>query len=659
MRILRLIALTFVSVAAFSPAHAQEEALLPEGPGRTFVLENCAGCHALSTITKAGYSYNDWAIVIRRMLGLREISMEGVAEAAAYLAKAFPEPVNATASPPRITLVKPVANYVPVTTEELRDPKPEDWLHYSRTYDAQRFSPLKDINRKTVGGLGLRWSRGLGGGVVANIPLVRGGVMYVIGGEAAVQALDATNGDLLWEYRRSYAASVAASARPKNLGLYQDLVVFASPDGYLIGLDARTGAERWATKVGGDHSSGTLMVEGNAVTGRACRIRADCFIAAHDALTGQEKWKFFIVPKPGDPGYETWAGVNTEMISASPWGLAGSYDPQNRLIYWGSSNPNPYKRINRHDGNPEGVPRTAPAELYTNSTVALDAASGKLRWYYQHVPGDDWDQDYAHERTLIETPFNPDPAYVKWINPDVPRGAMRNVSVNVGEGGGVFALDRASGQFLWATPFPVDTPDFVLSDIDVRSGRATINWDRVMKKPGDRHMLCPVNTRSYWPTAYDPTRNALFVPYADMCLDNTAPIAGAPEKRVFLPRPGADPAKLGGIAKIDMATGKVVRFAEKRMLDNGAVLATAGDLIFHGDIDRRFNAYDSDTGEKLWETVLGGPISVSTITYAVNGTQYVAVMTGIGLTQNNLIKVLGVSAIEGHNAIYVFALPPK
>jgi alcohol dehydrogenase (cytochrome c) len=318
----------------------------------------------------------------------------------------------------------------------------------------------------------------------------------------------------------------------------------------------------------------------------------------------------------------------------------------------------PNQRAERHGGNPDAISRSAPSDLYSNSTVALDPNTGKLAWYYQHLPGDDWDSDYTHERTLVRTRFNPDPKFVKWINPDIPRGQERDVAVMIGEGGGIFELDRGTGQFLWATPFPYDDPHFVISDIDVKTGKTSINWDVVFKQqPGETHIICYWNTRSYWPTAYSPTTNSLYTSYIDNCHEVTLRSGGGGATRV-VPRPGSDPKALTGLAKINLATGETLKFDIGRAPGMGAMLATAGDLVFHGDLSRRFRAFDAETGKQLWESILGGNISVSTISYAVNGKQYVAVMTGDTLK----VPELNASAPEiktpvGHNAIYVFDLP--
>ena len=241
---------------------------------------------------------------------------------------------------------------------------------------------------------------------------------------------------------------------------------------------------------------------------------------------------------------------------------------------------------------------------------------------------------------------------MKWIANDVPRGRRRDLAVTVGEGGGLFALDRATGKFLWAMPFPYDVDNSVIAGIDPATGKTRINYDLVHKKPGDRSLTCFFNTRSYWPTAYSPLTNALYVPYVDNCLDMTA---GG--KRFGVRRSGSDPDRFAGIAKIDMTTGALTRFGEQRAPTNGAMLATAGNLVFEGDLDRRFHAYDAGTGKQLWETVLPGPISVSTITYEAKGRQYVLVISGDGVLAPGLAAQAGISMVTGHNAIFAFAMP--
>ncbi len=553
-----------------------------------------------------------------------------------------------------------VRGFIPVTQQMLENPSPNDWLMFSRTYDAQRYSPLRQINKQNVSQLRMAWTRGLGAGQTEAIPIVHNGVMYMIAPGAIVDAFDGATGDLLWEYKRKVAANVASQARPKALAIYQDVILYTAPDA-VVGLDARTGEQRWEAKTGSrGNTSGGIVVEGKMISGGACAgKREGCYLSAHDALTGKEIWKFFTTPDKGEPGDESWNGADIDKRLASTWGLPGTYDPVRKMLYWGIANPMPDQRYARHNGNADGTSRTTPSDLYSNSTVAIDPATGKLAWYYQHLPGDDWDSDYTHERTLLRTKLTPDPKFVKCINPAIKSGEERDIAVTIGEAGGIFVLDRSNGQFLWANPFPFDDPNWVISDIDPKTGQTTINWNIVFKQPGEHHVVCFWNTRSYWPTAYSPVTNSLYTSYIDNCRDLTTPgPAGGRGEWHVVPRPGGDPNAVTGLAKINLSTGEILRFDTGRVPGNGAMLATAGDLVFHGDMNRRFRAFDAATGKKLWESILGGNVSVSTISYAINGKQYIAVMTGNNPKVPELNGEFPEIKIQPDaNAIYVFALP--
>ena len=569
----------------------------------------------------------------------------------------------------RVTeLARELAEF-PVTDEVLRNPDPADWLMYSRTYDAQRFSPLDQIDRGNVGSLAKAWSKELPDGVTEIIPIVYRGVMYLTtpGGRersSAVQALDAATGELLWEY----VPEGTSSTRIKSIAMYEDMIYYTAPaprnePSPVIALDAATGEVRWQTPVTAEvHTAGAIVVEGNVISGRTCNsVRENCYIAAHDARTGEEAWRFYTAPGEGDPGDESWAGVPPSERRASTWGLPGTYDPVRRLVYWGISNPMPNTRADRHGGDHEAIPPHAPADLYSNSTVALRPDTGELVWYYQHLPGDDWDMDINQEKVLVRAVVDPDPRFVKWINPGIPKGEERDVVITVGEGGGVWVNDRGTGEFIWAMPFPYDTPNFILSDIDVDTGVTYINWDLVLDAPGKNSLICFWNTRSFWPTAYHPELNSLYVPYVDHCLDMTRAVPDGPgESRTGARRPGSDQAKFAGLAKINMTTGEIDRIYEQRAAGNGAVLATAGDLIFWGDIMQVLRAFDAETGEVLWESEpLGATVQTSTITYAVDGKQYVAVINGSPLIgAGGLAAAGGVTLPESNGtSISVFALP--
>ncbi len=557
----------------------------------------------------------------------------------------------------------------PVTDAMLRAPDAADWLMYSRTYDAQRYSPLDEIDRSNVASLTLAWSKPLAAGPLEIIPLVYRGVMYLTtpgsrDGGSRVAALDAATGETLWEY----VPPSSASSRIKALAIYGDMIYYTAPapsgePNSVIALDAATGAVRWQTPVSVEtHTAGAIVVEGKVVSGRACNTaRSNCYLAAHDARTGKELWRFHTSPGAGEPGDASWGGTPVDERRAATWGLPGTYDPARRLLYWGIANPMPNTRAARHGGNVDAIARHAPADLYSNSTIALNPDTGELVWYYQHLPGDDWDMDVAHEKTLIRTVVDPDPAQVKWINPNVARGVERDVAVTAAEGGGIWLNDRETGEFLWATPFPYDTPHFTISAIDVETGVAHINSDVLLTEPGQTKLICYWNTRSFWPTAYSPKTNSLYVPYIDHCLSMTrATPDGEPERRTSGLRPGADPARLAGIAKIDMRTGAIRRLYESRIAGNGAMLATAGNLLFWGDIGQVLRAFDAETGEVLWQSEpLGATVQTSTITYAVDGKQYVAVINAESLLGAPRLAAIAGATIPAHraNSLNVFALP--
>jgi alcohol dehydrogenase (cytochrome c) len=634
--------------------------------------------------------------------------------------------------------------FTPVTTEMLEKPSPNDWLMFSRTYDAQRHSPLDQIKKSNVAQMKLAWSKDMATGTAESIPLVHDGVLYTMstgpaGGPAGsyIWALDATNGNLLWEYKRP----TGGANNSKAFAMFEDMIYYPAGD-TIVALDARTGAVRWETVAaqGGRLSAGLMIAGDKIISGRTCGgnpRQASCYIAAHDARTGKELWRFHTAAGADDPiGDKSWGGAPVDGRSASTWGLTGSYDPVKKIIVWGVANPTPNTRAARHGGNSNAIGMSAPADLYSNSTVGLNPENGKLLWYYQHLPGDDWDQDYTNERILLRTSFNPDTKAVKWINPSIQRGSQRDMSVSVGEGGGLFALDRNDGKFLWAIPFPYDTPRFLISRIDP-DGKTWINEDLIVDIPGERHVICSYNTKSYWPMSYHPGKNSLYIPYVDNCLDmrsaNPAggPIppppyeierttcqgpplpagteaavpaaagrgagpggaagdgrgaagagapggrggggaggggaagggrggggGGNPESRTAIRREGSDPQKFAGVAKVNVSTGELTRLFETCSPGNGATLTTGGDLVFWGDLARNFRAIDADNGKVLWQTVLPGSIQNSTITYAVNGKQYIAVLTGRGAVTSGLITQANIQPPPPNtNGIFVFALP--
>jgi len=502
--------------------------------------------------------------------------------------------------------------FVPVSQATLANPDPSDWLHISRTYNQHRFSPLSQINKANVAGLRMAWSRGLPAGTQESTPIVYRGVMYVMAPGASIQALDATTGDLLWQYERNYPATVQSrSARSKSLGIYEDMIYFGAPDGFLLALDAATGKLRWETKVdeGQITAGGLLVADGKVISNRTCQQakREFCFIAAHDAKTGKEVWKFYVTAAPGEPGGDTWNDLPVEQRAAGPWGLPGSYDPVRKVVYWGVANPNPYTRFKRY-GRYDAVSPTSPAELYSNSTLALKVETGALIWHYQELPGDDWDADHNQERLLVRTRVSPDPRFVRWINPTVAPGREQDVVFTVAEGGGMFAIAQQTGQFLWARPFPFDDPNINMTVVDVKTGQTSANPDKLFKRDNETITGCYHNTRGLWQIAYHPTKNAIYVPFHDQCLQMQSVNSSTTGfgRRVGVIRPGADPKAYMGMAKIDASTGEMKVIYSQPQGTNGSALVTAGDLVFFGDLNRRLRAFDADSGNQLWETIVGG-----------------------------------------------------
>ena len=296
------------------------------------------------------------------------------------------------------------------------------------------------------------------------------------------------------------------------------MVYWTSPDSYLEALDARTGEMRWEAKTETRGATQGAVIAGDKViSGGACGGKHEnCFIDAHDAKTGKLLWKFMTAAETGQPGGDSWGGLADDKRVAGPWGLSGTYDPSTNSVIWGIANPTPNTRLERHNGDFNAIPTHAPADLFSNSTVSLNADTGKLNWYYQHLPGDDWDEDWTNDRILITTTLNPTPATAKWFNKKIKPGERRDIVLATGESGGVFALDRHTGEFLWANPWPYDVPNFFLKNID-ENGITYLNESAMLTHPNMTNTVCFFNTRSYWSQGYSPITNSLYVPFVDAC----------------------------------------------------------------------------------------------------------------------------------------------
>ena len=550
-------------------------------------------------------------------------------------------------------------DFVPVTDEMLLQPRPENWISFRNGYNLWGYSSLDHINTDNVGQLRLVWSRGMQHGYQEVEPIVYNGVMFLSNVEDIVQALDATTGDLLWEYRRILPDDVATITgtryRYRNVSIYDDKVFLATNDAFLVALDARTGEVVWETQradylaTGVAQTNGPLVLNGKLLTGSRCNSpnspQGGCFITANDIETGEELWRVNTAATPDQPGGDTWAGLPLSLrIRASPW-MVGSYDPEQNLVFWGTGPLQPMPEELR------GVPDTVDL-LYTNSTLALDPDTGEMEWYFQHLPRDNWDLDHVFERMIVETQVSPNSDEVPWISPNIRPGETRKVLTGIpGKTGVVWTLDAKTGEFLWARPTIYQN---VMTDIDVETGRVKVaDWDITPSCP---HLFGGKNQPS---GAYSPDTNAMYVPMNEACQDGGyGTLPG--RRRGMRHVPGADPetAHVGRLEAVSAATGETLWSHTQRAPYYGSALATGGNLVFAGDLVRRFRVHDAQSGEVLWQTILNGPVSGRPMTYSVGGRQYLAIGAG-GLAMGTAFLQLTpeLTTSTESNTLFVFALP--
>jgi PQQ-dependent dehydrogenase (methanol/ethanol family) len=554
-------------------------------------------------------------------------------------------------------------NLIPVDDKMLQNPDPADWLMWRRTLDSWGYSPLNQINRANVGQLKMVWTRGIGPGVQEGTPLVHDGILYFPNPSDLVQALNAATGDLIWEYKRDLPKDVTrfllVPSINRNIAIYGNLIIDTSVDDFVYALDAKTGKLAWENRIvdyredSAQETSGPIIANGKIISGRGCEYKATpngCIITAHDAKTGKEIWRTRTIPKPGEPGDETWGGLpDSQRRHVGTW-MVPSFDPALNMIYIGTSVTSPAPKF-MLAGNDKTY-------LYHNSTLALNADTGKIVWYYQHVV-DHWDFDHPFERLLIDTRVAPD-AGVSWVNPRLKAGEQRRVVTGIpGKTGIVYTLDRQTGEFLWATQ---TVRQNVVSKIDGATGKVTVNPETVFDKVGDQRFVCPTaNGGKDFPAgAYSPLTNTMYYPLQNTCgtitaLEDkpwtTSPYVIRSKNQIT---PGTD--KVGTLQAINVETGRITWKHEQRS-GMMSLVATGGGLIFGGDTVGHFMAFDQENGKVLWDVNLGSPVSGYPITYSVNGKQYVAVSTGNSLVSSGLNTLTPELHPSNASNIFVFALP--
>jgi alcohol dehydrogenase (cytochrome c) len=552
-----------------------------------------------------------------------------------------------------------------VTDAVLRNPPPADWLMWRRTLNSWGYSPLQDITPDNVRTMRMVWTRALGPGIQEGTPLVHDGVMYFPNPLDVVEALDAKTGDLKWQYRRKLPDDLnkffPVPAINRNLAIYGNLIIDTSADDYVFALNAQTGALAWETKIldyqkGAQQTSGPIVANGKVISGRGCEPEGGpeaCVITAHDARTGRELWRTRTIPQPGEPGSDTWGDVPyEERLHVGTW-MVPSYDPELNLIYIGTSVTSPAPKYL--------IGGVANTHLYHNCTLAIDADTGRIVWYYQHVV-DHWDLDHPFERLLVDTAVTPNVDEVRWINPRIKPGERRKVITGVpGKTGLVYTLDRQTGEFLWARPTVLQT---VVSRIDGATGAVEVNRDTLFTAAGQTVFVCPTTNggKNWEASAYSPLTNVMYVPLRNTCAEGTAVAESRKKTSLYgvaykqaqvAPDNGGN---VGTIYAISAETGVTAWKFEQRA-GTMSVVATGGGLLFGGDVNGRFRAFDQRSGKVLWEINLGSPVTGYPISYAVDGKQYVAVSTGVSLTQSGLSGLTPELRPSTGNNLFVFALP--
>lgn len=505
--------------------------------------------------------------------------------------------------------------------------EPENWLTYNGTYSSQRYSRLDQINPSNVGDLELKWMlQNQVFGAWQSNPIVVDGVMYVTQRPNDVMAVDAITGRVFWRYQwtNSPNATVCCGANNRGVAILGDKVFMGTLDAHLVALDATNGQPLWVTEVGDVNLAYSLTMAPLAVKdkvivgvgGGEYGIRG--YIAAYNADTGEEEWRFYTIPGPGEPGHETWEDDDWEHGGASVW-VTGSYDPDLNLTYWGVGNPGPDWNAAQRPGD----------NLYSDAAVALDVDTGELVWHFQFTPNDGYDYDSVQVPILADIEWNGEPRRVMlWAN--------RN--------GYFYVLDRVTGEFLDGTPF------------------VRVNWSsgldengRPIPTPQPEGMpTWPGNQggTNWYPPSFSP-RTGLFYfsAWQDYATIYRPEESEYQPGRAFLgggfdvltPAPEAPGVGIGRTNPINTWTNEVGHAALKAMdpqtgearwqydqfdVSDSGMLSTATDLLFTGGREGHFHALNAVNGELLWRASLGGQIVMAPITYMVNGIQYVSVISG-------------------------------
>ena len=547
--------------------------------------------------------------------------------------------------------------------------EPQNWLLHHGNYAGQRYSPLNQINRDTVKNLKVAWTVALagveGGGIwshggLEGTPLAEDGFLYVTDGWGSVYKIDAHGGrgQLVWKMDpktdRDWAGAVACcGVDNRGVAFWGSQVVSHTLDGRLLATNKETGEVLWQRQVAdpdkGEVLTGApLIIKNLAITGVAggeYGVRG--WLAATDLTTQKEVWRTFTIPDTGEPGSETWKDSHGAAANGggTTW-VTGTYDAATNTLVWGTGNPGP-------DWDNEFRPGD---NLYTNSALGLDPETGKIKWHYQHTPNDPYDYDSTSENVLVDTQIG---------------GQAAKLALHANRNGFAYAVDRASGRFVWGTPFvkkvtwtagmnpetgrPVDYDPTQ----QVQRYNASVTPSRTNKVTD----ICPGNMggKNWPPTAYHPGLQRWYIPVIESCnritVEDTKP--GNFKTREFWT--GGGPSQheriTGSITAVDVTTGKVVGKAETPFPQLGGLLATP-DLVFASQPSGEVTAHDARTLEKVWEFNTGGGVNAPPITFSVDGKQYLAILVGLGGAWDKwfIEATPELKKIQPGSMLYVFAL---
>ena len=530
------------------------------------------------------------------------------------------------------------------------------WPMYGHNYSNTRFSPLKQIDTKNVSDLKLAFAFQFGS-LRSNeaSPIVIGDTMYVStsNGPKYVYALNAKTGERKWTYEPEIPDDVMqfACCDVNSRGVtFSDGKIFVGRlDGKLTALDAATGKELWTSvvvdyKQGSVITSPPIVVKDKVITGfGGGEYGARGSLQAYDAKSGKEVWKTYTVPGEGEPGSESWKGDSFKHGGAVAW-LVGSYDPETNLVFYGTSNPSPWNSAVRSTGNGD---YGKLSNLYSTSTLALDADTGKIKWHLQGTPADAWDYDGVNEALLTDLKID---------------GKKTPVMLKADRNGFFYVANRQTGKLISAEKF---VPTTWADKIDVATAKPVEVAD---KRPGPDHPakgVCPnlIGGKNWQPMSFNPGTGLVYIPSNNICMDWAVSEVNYKRGVFYLgaefPTLAGPGGYLGELIAWDPIAQKKVWGVKEDLPFNGGTLTTAGGLVFSGNLHGAFRAFDAKNGKELWKAMLGTGIGAGPISYSVDGKQYVAIVVGRTASIPAFLGDIGkkmVAATPEGGALFVFSI---